>query len=163
MGMAGFPLGDRFGNQLVSIQFAAESELGVLVDPAATPLSLIVVICASEVLMVLDRRRGQWELPGGMREQGESARQAAARELAEETGITAGELGFAALAGFALAQPPRREFAAVYRTILAAAPQLLINEEVADFRWWDPRSPLLSDMSPLDAEIAIRVASRPAP
>jgi 8-oxo-dGTP pyrophosphatase MutT (NUDIX family) len=83
--MAGFPLGDRFGNQLVSIQFAAESELGVLVDPAATPLSLIVVICASEVLMVLDRRRGQWELPGGMREQGESARQAAARELAEET------------------------------------------------------------------------------
>lgn len=158
--MAELPLGDRFGNHLLSIRFADEAELGVVEDPAATPASLVVAVCAGEVLLVLDRGRREWELPGGMREGGESARAAAARELAEETGICVTDLSFAALAEFCLVQPARREFAAVYRTILAARPQLIMNEEVLDFRWWDPRSPLHSDMSPLDAEIAMRVASR---
>jgi 8-oxo-dGTP diphosphatase len=136
--MAALPLSDRFGNRLVSIRFAAEAELDVRDDPAATPLALIVVTCASQVLMVFDRLRRQWELPGGMREPGESARQAAGRELAEETGISGAELGLAALAEFCLARPARREFAAVYRTVLPAMPRLLINEEVLAFRWWDP-------------------------
>jgi ADP-ribose pyrophosphatase YjhB (NUDIX family) len=60
--------------------------------PVVTPLSLIVVIFAGEILMVLDRQRGQWELPGGIRERGESARQAAGPELAEETGMSAADL-----------------------------------------------------------------------
>lgn len=61
--MATLPVSDRFGNQLVSVRFAAEAELGMLEDPVVTPLSLIVVICAREILLVLDRHRGQWELP----------------------------------------------------------------------------------------------------
>jgi 8-oxo-dGTP pyrophosphatase MutT (NUDIX family) len=160
--MADLPLSDRFGSQLVSVRFAAEAELGALEDPVVTPLSLIVVICAGEILMVLDRHRRQWELPGGIRERGESARQAASRELAE-TGISAADLGFAAVAGFSLVQSPQREFAAVYRTMLPTAPPLRTNEEIEDFRWWDPRSPLRDEMSPLDAEIGSRVASRPVP
>jgi 8-oxo-dGTP diphosphatase len=155
------PLSDRFGNQLVSIRFPAEAGREVLDDPAITPLSLVVVIYADEALMVLDRGRGQWELPGGMRERDESARQAAQRELAEETGISRADLGFAAVAEFSLAQPPRQEFAAVYHTVLAAVPELLINDEVLGFRWWNAGSPVLSDMSPLDAEIGRRPASRP--
>jgi 8-oxo-dGTP diphosphatase len=158
--MAELPLGDRFGNHLLSIRFADEAGLGVVEDLAATPASLVVAVRAGEVLMVLDRRRRQWELPGGMREGGESARRAAGRELAEETRISVTDLSFAALAEFSLVQPARREFAAVYRTILATRPRLFINEEVLDFPWWDPRSPLHSDMSPLDAEIVMRVARR---
>jgi hypothetical protein len=45
--IAALPLSDRFGNQLVSVRFATEAELGVLEDPVVTPLSLIVVICAA--------------------------------------------------------------------------------------------------------------------
>lgn len=121
------------------------------------PLSLVVVACAGRVLMVLDAGRGQWELPGGMREPGETPRQAAVRELAEETGIVVADLEPAAVAEFVLARPARREYAAVYRLELRAGPQLAADDEVLDFLWWDPRSPLAGDMSPLDAEIGRRV------
>jgi 8-oxo-dGTP pyrophosphatase MutT (NUDIX family) len=123
------------------------------------PLSLIVVVCTGRVLMVLDAVRRQWELPGGMRDRDETARQAAVRELAEETSIVAADLEPAAVAGFSLTRPARREYAAVYRLVLRAMPQLAADDEVLDFRWWDPRSPLPEDMSPLDAEIARRVCA----
>jgi 8-oxo-dGTP diphosphatase len=85
--MAALPLRDRVGNTLVDFRFADESELEIVDDRIPMPLSLIVVMLADTVLMVLNGQRGQWELPGGMRERGETARQAAARKLAEETGI----------------------------------------------------------------------------
>ncbi|MGH3809175.1 MAG: NUDIX domain-containing protein [Pseudonocardiaceae bacterium] len=46
-----------------------------------------------------------------MRERGETARQAAARELTEETGIWTTDLDFAAVDEFDLRQPARREYA----------------------------------------------------
>ncbi|MGH4015954.1 MAG: NUDIX hydrolase [Pseudonocardiaceae bacterium] len=86
----------------------------------------------------------------------ETARQAAARELTEETGIVAAELGFAAVAECELQRPARREYGAIYRYALPAEPLLVVNDEIAAFHWWDPRSPLIENMSPLDAEIARR-------
>lgn len=109
--------------------------------------------------MMLDAARGEWELRDGMREQGETARQAAVRGLAEETGIVAADLESAALAGFVLTRPDRREYAAVYRLAVPTVPQLVVDDEVLDFLRWDPRSPLPDDMSPLDAEIGKRIMS----
>lgn len=148
--MRPLPVRDRAGNALVDVRAAGSGGLPV-------PCSLVVVELADTVLLMFDSWRRQWELPGGTRESGETARQAAVRELAEETGIHTGRLAFAAIAEFDLVAPVRRECAAVYRTSLTVAPRLVVNDEALDFRWWDPHAPVTEEMSPLDAEITRRV------
>jgi 8-oxo-dGTP diphosphatase len=155
--MTALPIRDRAGNALVGFRVVAEGKLTRLGERVALPASLVVVTHAGAVLMIFDTWRKHWELPGGMLEPGETARQAAVRELHEETGIHATDLAFAAVAEFDLTRPERRELLAVYRVQLQAAPRLTVNDEALDFRWWPPTEPVSDDMSPLDAEIARRV------
>jgi hypothetical protein len=44
----------------------------------------------------------------------------------------------------------------VYRAHLQVAPQLVVNEEALAFLWWDPQSPAIEQMNPIDAELARR-------
>ncbi|MGH3908735.1 MAG: NUDIX hydrolase [Pseudonocardiaceae bacterium] len=147
---------DEDGNVLVDLRFVAESNLGMLERRLPMPASLIVVRFGVSVVMLFDGWRRQWELPGGMREPGETARQAAVRELAEETGIGSADLDFVAVAEVDLRQPSRREYTAIYRTDLQDAPQLVVNDEALAFLWWDPQSSATEQMNPIDAEIARR-------
>jgi 8-oxo-dGTP pyrophosphatase MutT (NUDIX family) len=65
---------------------------GVLVGRYAVSVKGVVVR-AGRVLL-LHNERGEWELPGGRLETGETPRQCVAREIAEETGwaVTAGPI-----------------------------------------------------------------------
>ncbi|MGC7094539.1 NUDIX hydrolase [Amycolatopsis lurida] len=140
---------DEAGNELRGFH----PELG----PEPMPLALVVVESGGLVLMMLNAFRREWELPGGMLEPGETPEAAALRELAEETGIRATAAEFAAVAGFALVAPVRREFAAVYRLVFGDRPRPVVSDEALAFRWWDPATPIPAGMSPLDAGIARRV------
>ncbi|MEU4466194.1 NUDIX hydrolase [Streptomyces sp. NPDC024017] len=68
---------DGRGHDLVS--FARGTEDAPPLD-APLPTALVAIWHADRVLMVFDRFRQGWELPGGRIEEGESSRQAAARE-----------------------------------------------------------------------------------
>jgi 8-oxo-dGTP diphosphatase len=155
--MAVLPIHDRAGNALVDFCFVVEEELPRLSEKTPMPASLVVVTHADAVLMMFDSWRKQWEVPGGMRESGESAREAAVRELREETGLDVADLAFAGVAEFGLTKPKRRELLAVYQVQLEAPPRLTVNDEALGFRWWPPSEPVGDNMSPLDAEIARQV------
>lgn len=86
--MAALPIRDRVGNTLTDIRFVTETELMRLAEHTAAPASVVVVSHGDDVLMMFNRWRQQWELPGGMREQGETARQAAVRNYARRPAST---------------------------------------------------------------------------
>ncbi|MFJ8745590.1 NUDIX domain-containing protein [Embleya sp. NPDC127516] len=143
---------DDRGNVLVCFVGGVE---GAPPSDAPLPAALVALWHGDRVLMVFDRFRRGWELPGGRVEVGESPRGAAVRELWEESGQESdGPLRFVGYAGFVLAPDGRAEYAALFAGRIADVREFRANEEIAAIRWWNLRDALPERVQRLDAHLA---------
>ncbi|GGK10589.1 hypothetical protein GCM10010123_45730 [Pilimelia anulata] len=93
-----------------------------------------------QVLLVRRRDCGDWALPGGMREAGESADVAARRELWEEAGVDLAGVPAAAATTTVVDDPRATDHAWVTTTAilyrLPAAVPVVAGDDAAEARWW---------------------------
>ncbi|MBQ0987008.1 NUDIX hydrolase [Streptomyces sp. F63] len=112
-------------------------------DDAAVDLSLVALWHGDRLLMVYERDRATWELPGGGIDPGESPREAAVRELAEESGQVADELRFTGYGLYTLGRSQRLVYGAVYTGLTSVPRPFTPNEEIAAIHWRAAEEPFL--------------------
>ncbi|GAA0549401.1 NUDIX hydrolase [Actinomadura livida] len=149
---------DAGGNALTA--FLAAARTPCVPDDVPMPAALVVVSCGRDVLLVLNRFRRKWELPGGLIDPGETPLQAAMRELWEESGLRLATLDLAGYARFRLTGPPREEYAAMYSARVSVRfTGFTPNEEISAICWWDVANPPPADTQILDVKLAEYVRS----
>ncbi len=124
------------------------------VGDAPMPLALVALWHRDHLLLVFNRVRRCWELPGGMIDAGETPQQAALRELSEETGYEVAELILAGFARFALGAHQRIEYAAVYAGHATPGVSFSPNDEISAISWWDGRQSRDGRVQVLDVTLA---------
>jgi 8-oxo-dGTP diphosphatase len=127
------------GDKLLRLLDVPESEIG-----SFSPLThaLVLVQSGGKFLLVNNREKGHWELPGGMMDAGETARHCAVRETLEESGQRLADVRYRGLMEFEL-QPTRWvprvriEYGALYCADVPTLAPFAANDEIAQIGLWD--------------------------
>ncbi len=92
-------------------------------------------LCALVVRRGEAPHRGRWALPGGFVEIDEDLAPAASRELAEETGVTVGDLEQLATYGAPKRDPRGRTVSVAHLAVIPWAPEVQAGSDAADAEW----------------------------
>jgi hypothetical protein len=129
------------GHQLVRLLQIPEQGLAGM---ARLTHAKVVTTHQDKVLLVFDRRRQRWQLPGGALEPNETIRACAVRELYEESSNACfeSELSFACayelLVGPTRFNPDTRtEFGALYEVTIEHIASFIPTEEIGATLWWN--------------------------
>ena len=125
--------------------------------PAFAPtFALVLARGPAGVVLVFNRYRQVWELPGGMIDPGESARDCARRELAEEAECAAGPLDWLGLVDV---DDGRRRCGVVFACEAHDVPTQVSNAEMDGIAAWTPGS-ALQPLGATDAALLERLFDR---
>jgi 8-oxo-dGTP diphosphatase len=130
---------NRKGDALLEIVRQRNKEL-VFADFVPLTCSLVVAKHQDKYLLVFDRYRKQWEVPGGGIEQGEDPASCAMRELREESGQSVENMRFEGVMKFRLKPDDRIEYGALYSVVLDHLVPFQPNDEIAEITIWDATS-----------------------
>ena len=144
------PITNERGETLVSIHRVSEA---MAASDGSVTVGLMIARHERGTVLVHNRRRHVWELPGGLRETGESAREGAARELLEETGYVAVNIEWLGLLGIECrSKKPEHYRCALFRCRVEGDAMPLDHGEVREIAYWTPDEPL-EDISAIDAAL----------
>jgi 8-oxo-dGTP diphosphatase len=138
------PVENERGERLVSIMEVDEA------DAVRLPATFALVIARHDTgyLLVRNKLRAVWELPGGFIDVDETARQCAARELAEESGQKAVDLRWLAAIKIKSATNDT-SYGALYRGFIIETAPFDRNSEIDSVGFW-PASRFPTDISSID-------------
>jgi 8-oxo-dGTP diphosphatase len=122
--------------------------------------ALVAIWNNGEILLVKNSYVPYWSLPGGYVHRGETGRQAAIRELIEETGIRAGAAELRLALDHQHLWEGKREHVEIFELDVATRPTLKVdNREVIQATFFHPKKALeLELFEPLRKIIEKRVA-----
>ena len=133
---------DKNGNQLLEVIQGNEDEM--IANKAYRPLtvSLVVVKSPDGFMLLKNKYRNQWELAGGVIEQGETPRECAVRECFEESGYNISDLRFSGMVKWYLvpdffSKENRIEYCTLYSADLQDIKMFQENEEMMDICWYN--------------------------
>ncbi|TDK24435.1 NUDIX domain-containing protein [Luteimonas aestuarii] len=144
------PVTNERGEQLLAVEMPPRAGSHGTFD-----VVLVVAWHDDRLLLVHNRRRGVWELPGGFVDPGEDPETSARRELFEESGQSAEVL--ASTASFTLARADGTLLRGlVYATTLRQPAAFTANVEIDAIDFW-PSDHLPEPLSAIDRDIVQRV------
>jgi 8-oxo-dGTP diphosphatase len=116
--------------EFVALHEVSEAECPRSALPA---FAVVIALGPGGTVLVFNRYRQVWELPGGLIDAGESPRDAARRELLEEAECRAHDLAWL---GMVEISDGARHFGAVFRCAVRDVPPTVQNEEIGGIAYW---------------------------